>query len=429
MRTGRLRRWLADSTRLVHLSVLLFLPLIVYVVIEIGQMSQLSYFVFPPLASATFTIFFDPESAYSAPARLVGGLTLGAIVGSACYALFGFTAVGAAVAVLGASVVTWTLGVEHPSAISTGLLALVLQADSALYAVAVFGSTVLVAAVFVLWRDRVYEERARYLYDAVRDEDRVCVPVEGNLPEIAGRIAGAHRDGRVVLVGLGATRSAVEEASERIGERHDVRTETVVADPGSDMAETMLDTAERYDCSVILAPWTRREVVDRLFGSRFDVVAFHTAGTDWEDVFVPVRGGGKLSRLMVELASRLARRGDVSVGTVIGSERERRRAEKELFTLVSAFEDELAEREDTLDTRIIDAGKRDVGEVIVDAAEQYDLTVIGGSTDRPLPDRLADAPTAHGVVDRIDGAVAVVHSGEAAASLLERLRRTGSSRT
>ncbi|MFB6077094.1 MAG: HPP family protein [Candidatus Nanohaloarchaea archaeon] len=83
MRTKTVRRWLAGSGRLVHLSVLLFLPLIVFAVIEVGQVSEIGYFVFPPLASATFTIFFDPEGAYSTPARLVGGLTLSAVVGSA----------------------------------------------------------------------------------------------------------------------------------------------------------------------------------------------------------------------------------------------------------------------------------------------------------------------------------------------------------
>ncbi|MFB6077095.1 MAG: hypothetical protein ABEK12_03120, partial [Candidatus Nanohaloarchaea archaeon] len=244
--------------------------------------------------------------------------------------MFGFSAVGAAVAVLGASVVTWTLDVEHPSAISTGLLALVLRADAVVYTGAVFASTAMVAAVFVAWRDYVYEERARYLYDTVRDEDRVLVPVEGGLPGLAGRIAGAHSAGRVVLLGLDATRSDVEDAAAEVADRHDVRTETVVADPGSDVADTVTDTAARYDCSVIVAPRERTGLVDHLFTTRFDVVAADRDTDAGTDVFVPVNGAGTLPRLMVEMASRIVPAGDVSVGTVIEAEAERRHAEKEL---------------------------------------------------------------------------------------------------
>ncbi|MFB6077096.1 MAG: hypothetical protein ABEK12_03125, partial [Candidatus Nanohaloarchaea archaeon] len=82
----------------------------------------------------------------------------------------------------------------------------------------------------------------------------------------------------------------------------------------------------------------------------------------------------------------------------------------------------MAEREDTIDTRIIDAGDRDVADVLIDAADQYDLTVLGASTDRSLVSRMISRPTAGQVGDRIDGPVIVVHSGAAVGGPVAWLR-------
>lgn len=413
MRTARMRSWLADSSRLVHLSVLVVLPLVIFLVIEAGELSRISYFVFPPLASATFTIFFDPEGVYSTPQRMVGGLTLGAAVGWLAFSALGYSPAGAAAAVLATSVVTWPLDLEHPSAYSTALLGVVLQADSLLYVAAVFVSTAGVALVFVLWRDRIYEERARFLYDAVRDEDRVLVPAgDEEVVRAAARIAGAHDDGRVVLLGFGGERADHAGLEEEIA-AEGIRTEVAVAAEDADRAAAVREAAERHGCTLLVLPYGFRGREELLAGD-LDAVALRLEGAaEPRSAFVPVKGSGKLSRLMVEMASRLVDAGDVSVATIIHGERARRAAEKRLFNLVSAFEETAASRSDVLDTRILDAGDRDTGSVIAETAGQYDITVLGASTDRSRLSRLIDAPTAAEVVDDIDGPVAVVHAAGA----------------
>ncbi len=414
------RAWLADSGHLVHVSVLVFLPLIVYGVTRFSALSDISYLIFPPLASAVFTLFFDPDGTYSTVRRLVGGLTLGAAVGWAMYAAFGFSSLAAALAVLGTSLLTWPLDLEHPSAYATALLAVLLQADSPLYVAGVFLSTGAVGALFHAWRATIYEPRGRYLYDALRDEDRVLIPIRGDpdidIVEVGGRIAAAHDDGRIVLLGMdGVQRSEIGPLADEVRDRFGIPVDTAVT-PDDD-PDRVLETADRYGCSVIAAryqedgdpytPFTRR-----LFEGDQDVILFRLDGDTgpWDDAIIPVKDADRLSRVMIELGSRLVDSGDISVTSVIDRERDRRRAEKRLFDIVSGFEDVATDRSDLLDTRIIDAGDRPIHDVITEAATDYGLAIVGASTDRSSLSRMLRGPTAAPLLDGRDGPLLVVHS-------------------
>lgn len=425
------RRWLADASHLVHVSVLIVLPLIIFLVIELRTLSRISYFVFPPLASAAFTIFFDPDGTYSTAPRLVGGLTLGAAVGWLSFHLFGFGGLSAGMSVFLTGLVTWPLDLEHPSAFSTALLAVVLRADSLLYIGAVFASTLLVAVLFAAWRRYVYEERAQYLYDAIRDEDRILVPVrdrsDAAVVQVCAQIAEAHDAGRLVLLSLPGD----EELLDAVAPETDLPVERVVPAPGTDPLTAVRDAIDRYDCSVVGVGWEEPPAGDQLspftrdlFGLDTDVLVFRLDGDSgpWRDAFVPVRGAGKVSRLMVEIGSRIVTAGTVSATTVIDDERQRRNAEKQLFDLVSAFQHTFTDREDLIDTRIIDAADHDVEQVLVDTSEQYDVTLIGASTDRPLLSRILTPPTITEIVHDLDTPLIIVHSSASGRSIPSRLR-------
>ena len=79
-----MRAWLEHTGNLIHLSILVFVPLLVATVSylsEVLAIRAVSFFLFPPLASATYTLFSDPEGRFASPWRFVGGLTTGAVLG------------------------------------------------------------------------------------------------------------------------------------------------------------------------------------------------------------------------------------------------------------------------------------------------------------------------------------------------------------
>jgi len=77
-----LRRWLEDTENLLHLSALVFVPLLIGAVTWLSNVSPVvSFLVYPPLASGTYTLFADPEGRYSSPRKFVGGMTAGAVCG------------------------------------------------------------------------------------------------------------------------------------------------------------------------------------------------------------------------------------------------------------------------------------------------------------------------------------------------------------
>ncbi|WP_276258646.1 HPP family protein [Haloglomus litoreum] len=212
------RAWLEHTNNLIHLSALLFVPLLMGAVTFLsGELQQISFLLFPPLASGTYTLFYDPDGAFASPRRFVGGITFGAVAGLVAVnvaAAFQHTTVdglqvtptSAALAVFLAGAGTWALDLEEPSAFSTALLVLVTGTDRLTYVVSVATSSLLVAGVFLLWRERFFDRRARYLYTSTRGDDRVLVPVRGAHPgetaRLGARIAAAHEGAKVVLLGL-----------------------------------------------------------------------------------------------------------------------------------------------------------------------------------------------------------------------------------
>jgi len=182
------RRWLETTSNLLHVSVLLFVPLLVGLVTLLSNtIGSISFLLFPPLASGAYTLFSDPEGRYSDPGRFVGGLTVGALCGWAAVevtATYGYgippSALGAdagaaAVGVLLTGAVTWVLDLELPTAYSTALLVLITGTAQFAYVAGVALSSSLVAVVFAVWRAEVYEERARYLYHTTTWSSTVVV--------------------------------------------------------------------------------------------------------------------------------------------------------------------------------------------------------------------------------------------------------------
>ena len=205
-----------DTTNLLHLSVVVFVPVLLAAVTTLSNRIQiLSFLLFPPLAAGTYTLFSDPKSRYADPLRFVASLTAGAVCGLVSYVaaatVYGTIPAGvvrpesAALAVFLTGVVTWAGGIESPSAFSTALLALVTgEVDPVAYVVSVALASSFVAAAFWVWRERFYERRAEYLYETVRGDDRVLVPMRGEtaVPTafFGARLAAAHDAGKVVLL-------------------------------------------------------------------------------------------------------------------------------------------------------------------------------------------------------------------------------------
>lgn len=104
------------------------------------------------------------------------------------------------------------MGAERrtPVSVLAALIALIVPVRGSVLAslgpfvASVLVSAAVVASVFHLWRDRVYERRADFLYQSTKGDDHVLVPVRGEHPEtsamLAARLAGAHDAGKVVLL-------------------------------------------------------------------------------------------------------------------------------------------------------------------------------------------------------------------------------------
>jgi hypothetical protein len=212
---GEFRRWIQDTSNLLHLSIVLFVPVVIgFVTYVSNQVQTLSFLLFPPLASGTYTLFRDPEGEYANPVRFVASLSVGALCGLVAYTAtvwaYGNVAPGvvhpesAALAIFLTGLITWAADVEAPSAFATALLALVTgDVDPATYLVSIVLASSLVAGAFVVWREQFYEQRAKYLYETVRGDDHVLVPMRGTTGErtafFGARLAAAHEAGKVVL--------------------------------------------------------------------------------------------------------------------------------------------------------------------------------------------------------------------------------------
>jgi hypothetical protein len=458
----QLRRWLERTSNLLHVSVLVFVPLLVAVVTVLSnEVSAVSFLLFPPLASGTYTLFADPEGRYASPTQFVAGMTTGALAGwvalevSATY-LYGVPeaeasvhAGAAALAIFLTGVVTWALDVEEPTAFSTSLLVLITGTSQLEYVVGVMLSSALVAVVFAAWRDEFYEERARYLYSTTGADDHVLVPMRGDAAAetamFGARIAAAHDAGKVVLLdvveetevasaeadavaaeGLPADEErktlhrdaearvaddaadALEAQAHRVETEVGVPCEVVVAADGADVAATAVETAEETNCGLVVTPFETADgglspFVRGLFRSDLDVVAFRSVSgrTRWRRVMVPVRRPGDVAHAMIDYAERLAgATGLVSVCTCIQREDQRRPAESMLADLAETVSGRV-------ETRV---SRSSIERFLERNDAHYDVVFLGASTNRSAASRFLSPPT----FERVGGVetdVAVVHTG------------------
>lgn len=426
------RNWIEHTDHLVHLTALVAVPLLIALVTTLSNaVPALSFLLFPPLASGTYTLFANPEGKYASPARFVVGMTVGAASGWLALTLDLLLVAGpsgplqanapaAALAVFLTGLVTWLLDVEEPSAYSCGLLVLLIDAPPEAYVVSVAASSTLVALVFVVWRRQLYENRARYLYRSTTGDDHVLVPIRGDATEatvrLGAELAAAHEAGKVVLLGFAADDPGDDgDALARRLESHAANVRTSVGVPcqvvvaATDAPATAtLRTAREENCDLVVAPFETRHghlsgYVQALFRGDLDVIAARLPPErrHWRRILVPIRRAGGAAHAKVDFANRLVGpHGTVAVATCVDDERERRIAEATLADVVEAFDG-------TFETRVANDS---IESFLAANAPRYDLTLIGASTDRSTASRFVSPPTFQRI-DDVDAAVAVVHLG------------------
>ncbi|WP_049926198.1 universal stress protein [Halopiger goleimassiliensis] len=452
-------RWLEHTGNLLHLSVLIVVPLLIGAVTWIANVSAaVSFLLFPPLASGTYTLFADPEGRYSTPTKFVGGMTAGACCGWLALELVGaagldgaagVSATGAALGIFFTGAVTWALDLEEPTAFSTALLVLVTGNAQVTYVVGIVVSSSFVAAAFVVWHNRFYQRRARYLYQTTSGDDHVLVPLcgsgDGNGSEsIAGTDAGdaqsvvrfaadlaaAHDAGKVVLFDVedaasgengddetadagsedepGPAARRLESIADEITASYGLPCEVVVA-AGERSASVALRTAREHNCDLIVTPYAEHErgglssFIAGLFDSEIDVIAFRGADgrREWHHSLVAVRGAGDTARAMVDFAQRVTGTWQpTSVCTCIDRESQRRTAENTLADLVDAFDGRF-------ETHVV---TEPVESYLERVSPQYDVVFVGSSTDRSAASRFVSPPTFERLSD-LEADVAIVHRG------------------
>jgi len=436
-------RWLQHTGNLLHLTVLVAVPLLIALVTLISNaLAELSFLLFPPLASGAYTLFADPEGRYASPRKFVIGLVVGACCGWVALGLsvslptFPTVATvspaSAALSIFLTGAATWLLDVEEPAAFSTALLVLVTDdasPEAYVTSVAVFGA--LVAVVFSLWRSRFYERRAQYLYDTAQGDDHVLVPIRGDHDHaettalFGATLAAAHDAGKVVLLTVldeqsadaadvadTADAAASETVTRLEGMARTVRTRAgvpceVVVARGAPVPTTV-ETVANTNCDLVVTPYEEERgllspYVRGIFDSRYDSIAFRptTGRRRWRRILVTVARPGDTAHAMLDFAARLAgRSGTLSVCTCIGTEVERREAEKRLADLAETVDVDV-------ETRV---ARSRITDFIGANAEAYDLLLVGSSGERSRASRFVSPPTFERLHD-VDCDVAVVDRG------------------
>jgi nucleotide-binding universal stress UspA family protein len=426
--------------------------------------------VFPPLAAGTYALFANPESEYASPVRFVAGVTAGAVCAWIAmqvairfiYPSLPPTAIevdapGAAFAVFLTGVVTWALDIEEAAAFSMALLGLLVDpTKQGSFVVSVFLASSIVAGIFTVWRDLFYEQRAHYLYQSVKGDDRVLVPMRGNAAEatamLGARLAAAHDAGKVVLlasleteepeadqgvadasgesgpagildwteVALSGAGSAAEEVDEEVaatvadleGLAHRIETtlgvpcQVVVVAAGASEVRTVRQAARETNCDLVATPYETDEdgelaqFVAQLLNSRLDVLVHRSydGRTEWRRVVVPVKRASDTAHAMIDFALRLVGSdGRVSVAHCIDSKDRRRQGDEMLANLVETADGRI-------ETRV---AKASIERFLRRVARANDLIIVGASRERSRASRLISPPTFE-QVDDLETDIAVV---------------------
>ncbi|QFU81636.1 HPP family protein [Natronorubrum aibiense] len=432
-------RWVEQTRNLLHLSVLVFVPLLIAAVTWLSNATAaVSFLLFPPLASGTYTLFAHPEGRYSTPAKFVGGMTAGALCGWLALALAtgvglngsAVSTIGAALGVFFTGAITWALDLEEPTAFSTALLVLVTGNAQFAYVLGIVVSSSFVAAAFVVWRNRIYEKRARYLYQTASGDDHVLVPMGDDTETVARfatELASAHAAGKVVLFDTAPEAAAKTDHEDDTGDaadrtvdeleslaadlerEYELPCEVVVAAADERSADLVLRTAREHNCDLIVAPYAEHDsgglssFITGLFDSEIDVIAFRpaTSHQQWQRSLVAVRGAGDTARAMVDFAQRATDSWHpTSICTCIERESQRRTAESTVADLVDAFDGRF-------ETHVV---TEQVESCLARIAPQYDVIFVGSSTDRSAASRFVSPPTFRRLKD-LEADVAIVHRG------------------
>jgi len=120
-----------------------------------------------------------------------------------------------------------------------------------------------------------------------------------------------------------------------------------------------------------------------------------TDRTAWDDALVGIRSQNGVGRASIDFATRVATR--VSLCHAVDDPGDRRAAERMLDTMADAFGS-------SIETRVT---TRPLVEFLGDATAEYDLLVVGASTDRSSVSRAVIPPTYRGIDPKCD--LAVVH--------------------
>ncbi|WP_257298279.1 HPP family protein [Haloarchaeobius sp. FL176] len=465
------RRWVEHTNNLLHLSVLVFVPLLIAFVTYISNASPaLSFLLFPPLASGTYTLFSDPEGKYASPPKFVGGMTVGAVCGFLAIEITGVAGVSggtrigiqsvstldAGVSIFLTGAVTWALDLEEPTAFSTALLTLLTGGSRGEYVLSVIVSTTFIATAFYAWRELFYDRRAEYLYRTTQGDDHVLVPVRGETADetamFGAHIAAAHDAGKVVLLdlvseseiaeaeagirrdeeaGSGASEAASDadgtdpttEAAEqvagqaamrlerlagRIQTRVGVPCEVVVASESGSPANVVLQAAQEANCDLVVTPYEERHgSLSPFVKSLFD---------DPIDVvaFRSVSGRSRWRRVLVAVA----RPGDNAHAMLDFAQRVSRATGT--VSVCTCIDTESHRRraesmlvnlvepfDGTFETRV---SRDSIERFLSTNAPSHDLVVVGASTDRTGASRFLAPPTFEKLRD-VDCDVAIVHRG------------------
>jgi len=467
-RLSEFRSWLEHTSNLLHLVVVLFVPSLLAFVTWLANVTPvISFLVYPPLASGTYTLFADPESEYASPRKFVGGMTVGALCGWVALAYAprllsstaatGVQAEATALSIFLTGLCTWLLDLEVPTAFSTALLVLVSDVDTPVFVAGIVVSSAVVAGAYTVWYDLFYEHRAEYLYQTVKGDDHVLVPIHDEGDDetalFAAYIAAAHDAGKLVLfdaiedpaesdpdsdsgraradggaqlttttfdTGGGGSRSMevpepvvdrLTTIEEYVESTMELPCEMVVTRGDSDNPRLPIKTARQVNCDLIVSSCPDSEngsiepssYVQGILGGPIDSVAFDSAErqTSWSRILVMVHGGGHTAHAMVDFAQRLAPRPrTITLCTCLSDKGDRHSAESVLDDLASSFSSRF-------ETRV---SYNTVPEYLATTSSRYDLVVIGASTGRSRASRLVSPPTVE-QLDTVECDLAVVHSG------------------
>lgn len=465
------QRWLETTENLLHLVALLILPLLLAFVTWLSNVTPfVSFLVYPPLASGTYTLFANPEGKYSNPRTFVGGMTLGALSGwialeaSARYwyavppEQFQVHAGATALSIFLTGIVTWVLNLDEPTAFSAALLALVTGSNEFAYVIGILISSAIVAGAFSIWYDRFYEHRARYLFQTVESDDRVLVPIRHDGDDetalFGAYVAAAHEAGKVVLYETippdeevdaeletdepsesrsdpreafifdtgpetdSADESVPAETMERlqrieafIEDTVDIPCEMVVIRGDPDDPGTVLRTAQETNCDLIVSSYETED--DELAAPSSYVLGLFRGDID-TIAFYSTERQTSWSRILVMV-----------------------RRPGELAHAMLDFAQRIAPRPGnvTICTCIADTGQRQsaastlrdlansfaapfetrvsigsVEDYLAGHTDRYDLAMVGASTDRGRTSRLLSPPTFQRLQE-IDCDLAIIHRG------------------